>query len=151
MRDLCRGSLMEQLVFELAPAEPPRLANFLPGRNAELIDLLRRFVVGQIDETGLLIWGESGAGKTHLLHAAIDLALGRAVTARFFACAADVDPATIAAPPGLVAIDDIDGADAASAGRVFTLFNALKDRGARLLAASRAPLAALPLREDLRT
>ena len=51
----------------------------------------------------------------------------------------------------LVAVDRIDEADAAAAGLIFTLYNALKERGGRLLAASRMPLAALPLREDLRT
>jgi DnaA-homolog protein len=38
-----------------------------------------------------------------------------------------------------------------AAAHLFTLYNTLKQRGGRLLAASRAPLAALPLREDLRT
>ncbi len=34
---------------------------------------------------------------------------------------------------------------------MFTLFNGLRERGGHLLVASRLPLAALPLREDLRT
>ena len=42
-------------------------------------------------------------------------------------------------------------ADPAATGRIFTLYNELKQHGGRMLAASRAPLATLPLREDLRT
>ena len=38
-----------------------------------------------------------------------------------------------------------------TAAGIFTLYNRLKDRGGHLLAASRTPLVALPLREDLRT
>jgi DnaA family protein len=34
---------------------------------------------------------------------------------------------------------------------MFTLFNALQERHGRMIAATRAPLATLPLREDLRT
>ncbi|HKW79597.1 MAG TPA: DnaA regulatory inactivator Hda [Casimicrobiaceae bacterium] len=141
---------MEQLIFELAPAEPPRLANFLPGRNAELAALLPRFVAGQGDETGLLLWGDAGAGKTHLLRAAVALAGEQGGNARFVD-----DPGTLAASPigaeTLVAIDRVDTADAAAAAAIFTLYNALRARGGRLIAASRAPLSALPLREDLRT
>ena len=51
----------------------------------------------------------------------------------------------------VVVIDRVDTADAAAAAAIFTLYNAQKQRGGRLIAASRTPLAALPLREDLRT
>ena len=141
---------MEQLIFELAPAEPPRIANFLAGRNAELVALLPRFVAGDIDETGLLLWGAPGAGKTHLLHAALDLAQQRGVAARRAAHPDEVSAAIDAAAP-LVVIDRVDTADAGAAAAIFTLYNAQKQRGGRLIAASRTPLAALPLREDLRT
>ncbi len=142
---------MEQLVFELAPPEPPRLSNFLPGRNRELIAALARFASGAGRDAGFLIWGASGAGKTHLLRAAVALAAERGVEAHFHgeAAAVDSDPARTSGV--LVAVDRIDEADAAAAARIFTLYNALKQGGGRLIAASRTPLAALPLREDLRT
>ncbi len=38
-----------------------------------------------------------------------------------------------------------------AAARLFTLYNLIKERRARLIATSRAPLATLPLREDVRT
>lgn len=141
---------MEQLVFELADPEPPRLANFLVGRNGELVAILPRVVAAVTSEPGLLVWGPPGAGKTHLLHASMALARERGTPCRMF-----VDPEAVgaddAAAAELVVIDRIDEASPAAAGRIFTLFNALKQRGGRLIAASRAPLALLPLREDLRT
>ena len=142
---------MEQLVFELAPPEPPRLSNFLPGRNGELVAALTRVASGAGSDSGLLVWGAPGTGKTHLLLAAVALAADHGVEAHFFEepAAVDHDPARIRA--ALVAIDRIDEADPAQAGRIFTLYNALRQRGGRLLAASRISLAALALREDLRS
>ena len=141
---------MEQLVFELADPEPPRLANFLVGRNAELVAILPSVVAGARSEPGLLVWGAPGAGKTHLLHAATALARERGIATRMFA-----DPEAVsaddAAAAEIIVIDRIDEASAAAAGRIFTLFNALKERGGRLIAAARTPLGLLPLREDLRT
>jgi DnaA family protein len=145
---------VEQLVFELAVPEPPSFANFLAGRNAELIDALSAFVTGG-RETGMLIWGGPGVGKTHLARAAIALAQERGLGARMFAHPNEIDDEALAAVRAsteqVVAIDGIDLADEAAAGRLFTLYNAIKERQARLIATSRTPLATLPLREDVRT
>ena len=141
---------LEQLVFELAPPEPPTFANFLPGRNGELVAALRGFVSRAAEDTGFLIWGASGAGKSHLLAAAGALARDQGIATQTFAePGAVVDEAT--ASGELVIVDRVDESDAAAAGRIFTLYNTLRERGRRLLAASRVPLASLPLREDLRT
>jgi len=142
---------MEQLVFELSAPSAPRLSNFVPGRNAELVAALMRFVAGGQNETGMMIWGEPASGKTHLLNAAIALAQERGVTARMFGDPEAIEERDIDAPDELVAIDRIDDARPIAAGRIFTLYNALKSRRARLLAASRTPLATLRLREDVRT
>lgn len=145
---------MEQLVFELVQPEAPSFANFLAGRNAELVDALSAFVTGG-RETGMLIWGGPGVGKTHLARAAVALAQEHGLGARLFAHPSEIDDdalASVRASGGqVVAIDGIDLADEAAAGRLFTLYNVIKERQARLIATSRTPLAALPLREDLRT
>ena len=145
---------MEQLVFELVLPEPPGFANFLAGRNAELVDALSAFVTGGRD-TGMLIWGGPGVGKTHLARAAVALAQERGLGARMFAHPREIDDDALASlrasTEQVIAIDGIDLADEAAAGRLFTLYNAIKERQARLIATSRTPLAALPLREDLRT
>ena len=141
----------EQLTFALAGAPAATFENFVPGRNLEAIETLLRFARGEPRETGLLIWGASGGGRTHLLKAAVDLAQQSGRDAAYF-----VDPAAIGDElrddtRTLVAIDDVDRADEAAQGRMFTLYNALAARGGHLLAAANDPPAKLPLREDLRT
>ena len=145
---------MEQLVFELAVPEPPSFANFLVGSNAELVNALSAFVTGGRD-TGMLIWGGAGVGKTHLASAAVALAQERGLGGRLFAHPRELDDDALASlrtsTEQVIAIDGIDLADEAAAGHLFTLYNAILERQARLIATSRTPLAALPLREDLRT
>ncbi len=144
---------MEQLVFELAAPEPPSFGNFVTGRNGELVAAVSRIAAGAGGETGLLIWGASGAGKTHLLRAAVAAAAARGARASWIATPGDLlatDPETLARH-SLVAIDAIDAASAEAQARLFTLFNALKASGGQMLAASRVAPAALPIREDVRT
>lgn len=142
---------MEQLVFELATPEPPSFDNFLPVTNGELVAVLSQFAAGALPETGILLWGASGAGKTHLLRAAVDAANAKGHAATYLAHPADLTEAGIDAASSLVAIDRVDEADAVAQGLAFTLYNAQKQRGGRVIAASRQPLAAMPVREDLRT
>lgn len=145
--------MTEQLVFDLASPEPPSFANFLTGGNAEALAALTALAAGRIDETGILLWGATGAGKTHLLRATVASVDERGRPAAFIA-----DPNGVVALDhdmadryDLVAVDGIDRATPEAQARVFTLFNGLRDRGGHLLVSSHAPLAALSLREDLRT
>src|SRR5512143_22087 len=144
---------MEQLVFDLAPPEPPSFANFLPGRNAEAVAALARFAAGDATTTGILLWGVAGAGKTHLLRACVAAAALRGAAATYVA-----DPGALAATDAdvlgeraVVAVDALDDAAPDAQARLFTLFNRLQAEGRHLVGASRAPLASLGLREDLRS
>jgi DnaA family protein len=144
---------MEQLVFELVPPEPPSLANFLPGRNAEAVAALEQFASGQATETGLFLWGATGAGKTHLLRAAIASAAARGIAASYIGDPGTLvatDPETLGAQ-SIVAVDAIDAAGAPAQARLFTLFNALQAAGHRFVGAANVPPAAVNVREDLRT
>lgn len=143
------SALSEQLVLELPEPEAPGFENFVPGPNAEVLSAVMRFAAGDAAETGLLLWGASGTGKTHLLKAAV-AAVGEAGVMLRPPELVTADMLSLAGCR-LVAIDDIDTADAEAEARVFTLYNALKLGGNRLLAASGLPLAALSLREDVRT
>jgi DnaA-homolog protein len=142
---------VEQLVFELAAPGPPRFTNFLAGRNAELVATLERFACGEIEETGMLVWGATGTGKTHLLRAAVALAQERGRKAVFLDHPDAMRSDVLEDMPDVVAVDRVDEASAEAAGQGFTLYNAQKQRGAYFLAASRPPLAAMSLREDFRT
>ena len=64
-------AVTEQLVFDLAPPEPPSFGNFLPGGNAEALAVVKALAAGEAGETGVMLWGAPGAGKTHLLRAAV--------------------------------------------------------------------------------
>lgn len=144
---------MQQLVFDLAAPEPPSFANFVPGRNAEAFAALVRFASGAADETGLLLWGGQGVGKTHLLRAAVasSQAQGREAIYVGEAGALGATDPDVLATRALVAVDAIDGASAEIQGRLFSLYNGLKGHRGHLLVAAAVPPAALTVREDLRS
>ena len=62
---------MKQLALTLAPPPAPALANFYPGRNAELLALLANLVAGRNVERSIYLWGEAGSGRSHLLRGTI--------------------------------------------------------------------------------
>lgn len=140
---------MEQLAFELAAPEPPSFANFVAGRNGEAVEALVRLARGAAPATGLLLWGAAGAGRSHLLQAAV-AAAGALRPALYCpqAAGAPMEPPDAGA---LVAVDDVDTADPLAQGHLFTLFNRLAETGGHLVAAASAPPARLALREDLRS
>ncbi len=145
--------MTEQLVFELAPPEPPSFGNFVSGGNAEAVAVVAALASGEVAETGIMLWGAAGAGKTHLLRAAVGAVASRGGSAVFAADPGELlaqDP-DVLGRRALVAIDSIDRAPPDVQARVFTTFNGLREHGGHLLVASRIPLAGLPLREDLRT
>lgn len=140
----------EQLTLTLAGAPAATFDNFVPGRNVEAIDALMRFARNDAGETGLVLWGARGVGRTHLLKAAVALARENGTVATYVEDAAALEDA-LRGDETLVAVDDVDRADAAAQGRLFTLYNALASRDGHLIAAASAPPAAMPLREDVRT
>jgi DnaA family protein len=141
---------MEQLILELTEPEPPDFDNFVAGPNREVVAALRQLATGDLPETGILIWGAAGVGKSHLLKAVAALAAAAGRPATYVA-----DPARVQAgsprSTGIVCVDGIDRADAAAQGVLFTLYNALAAAGGHLLASSGNAPASLMLRDDLRT
>jgi len=141
---------MTQLVFELAAPEPPGFANFVPGNNVEAVAALRALAAGTLAETGVVIWGAPGVGKSHLLRATVAAATAAGRVATYIDAPRDAS-AEPPAPGALVAVDAVDTADATAQGRLFTLYNALGPAGGHLVAAASQAPAQLPLRDDLRT
>lgn len=145
--------MTEQLVFELAAPEPPSFASFLPGRNAEACAAVRGLAAGAAAETCVFLWGAPGAGKTHLLRAAVGAVEARGEAAIYVAepgALLAVDPGRVASH-AVVAVDALESATPEAQARLFTVFNAQRERGGHLLVASRLSLAAASLRDDLRT
>jgi DnaA family protein len=150
--------MTEQLVLDLARAEPPTFANFVAGANREAVAALAALATGTSCETGILLWGAPGAGKSHLLRAtalAADIALRPVIY-----CATPEDlpsatpgelPSVDETPPTLFVVDAIDRATEREQARLFTQVNRLAAMGDQWLAAAAVPPARLALREDLRT
>ena len=61
--------MAEQLILDLAQPERPTFVNFVAGANGEALAALSALAAGTSQETGLLLWGAHGAGKSHLLAA----------------------------------------------------------------------------------
>lgn len=140
--------MMRQLLLDLPASTPQTLDAFVTGRNAELLGQLHRFnrrEAGMPDRT-LYLWGDSGAGKSHLLQA---LALGG--NARYIG--GDALPSAFDSSPGvsLYLVDDCDRLLPEAQIAAFALFNRVRDLGGLLVAAGASAPATLAVREDLRT
>lgn len=133
---------MRQLILELLPETPPRFDNFVAGGNAEALTALAAWLAPENREPSLLLWGESGAGKTHLLLAS---------EACYHDAATDPDLASVDEAIAFHAVDDIEALSETGQIALFNLFNRLRASGGRLLTAARQPPRRLELREDLRT
>jgi DnaA family protein len=133
---------MRQLLLDFTQAPAPTFSNFVHGANAELAHALEAAARGEAVERVMYVWGESGAGKTHLLKAFVHAA-GRAaryVPARDYRGGA---------PARVFALDDVD--QLADAEQV-SLFNAFNERefDFLLVAAGAAPRD-VAMRRDLAT
>jgi DnaA family protein len=136
---------MRQLILDLLPENPPSLDNFVPGGNAEAVAALSAWRAPENREIALLLYGESGSGKTHLL---------RACAVDYHDAAATPDLENIQASGDAlpqVAVDNIEALSDTGQIVVFNLFNRLRLTGGRLLTATSQPPQHLRLREDLRT
>ena len=137
---------MRQLILDLLPETTPCFDNFVSGGNDEALTGLMAWLAPGCNETVLLLWGETGSGKTHLLLASEGVYAD-----------AQADPALTgidagqAAEAAFYAVDNIEALNETGQTALFNLFNHLRARGGRLLTAARQPPRQLPLREDLRT
>jgi DnaA family protein len=134
---------MRQLLLDFTQAPAPTFENFVPGGNAELAHALESAVRDELPERVVYVWGERGAGKTHLLKAFA--AAGSARHARYLRAAefraGDAE--------GIIALDDVDQLPEP---QQIDLFNAFNERAFSLLvvSASAAPRD-VAMRRDLAT
>jgi DnaA family protein len=140
---------MKQLLLDLNAPAPPALETFVTGQNGELLALLERVARGTVSGLGerfIYLWGDAGAGKSHLLRA-----LGSLDGAIYLG--GDADEAALAFRPDLrlYLLDDVAKLSPASQIAAFTLFNQVREHGGVMVAAGPLAPAALTVREDLRT
>lgn len=140
---------MRQLLLNLDAEKPQTLDSFVIGQNAELTHLLKRISAhgaSSLDERFIYLWGEPGAGKTHLLHA-----LACAADARYIGLDAAGDAFLFASDVAVYLLDDCDKLSPERQIEAFDLFNQVRENGATLIAAGATAPAAMTVREDLRT
>jgi DnaA family protein len=114
---------VKQLVLEISPPPAPDFANYVAGRNAEAVAVLRGIVDNATAASGpikvVYLWGAAGSGKTHLL---------RAFARRFTA-----EPTHTAAPLWVVSTASgshvlVDNAERLNDDQQVALFNAINER-----------------------
>lgn len=140
---------MKQLLLDLSADKPHSFDTFVSGKNEELTQLLQRLAhrtTTELNERFVYIWGDPGAGKTHLLQA-----LSATPGARHIEAPSNADAFQYVPEISLYLIDDCQllAPDAQIA--AFNLFNQVREHDAALVVTAAMPPAQLQLREDLRT
>jgi len=138
---------MRQIPLAIGVEAARTFDNFAAGANALAIAHLRALAP---QAAPVYLWGPSGAGKTHLLHALVGRAEAQGLHAGWFS-AADAAPWPFDEAWALIAIDDCDALDVDQQHAAFALFVEAATRGIPIAGAGRVPPVDLAVREDLRT
>lgn len=137
---------MKQLVLDLGAEPVHTLESFEVGGNAEVAALMRQFAERRSREHFAYLWGEIGAGKSHLLKALAATDRARYISPfsieSEFVYAPDVD---------LYLLDDCEKLSPVAQIDAFALFNEIRANGAYMVCSGAVAPAVLPVREDLRT
>jgi DnaA family protein len=142
---------MKQLLLDIAPPPQPTLSNFVPGRNAELLQTLHDILAGRISERFVYLWGGLGCGRSHLLQGVAGVCMHARMSTAYFACDENTHFAE-GSETDCVLVDDVDRINARAQIGLFNLYNRIRDEGhAFLLVSGSVAPACLKLREDLVT
>lgn len=139
--------LLRQLTLDIRLPAEPTFANFVPGPNAEALQMAQAVGDNAPPAPGLLFWGPPGSGKSHLLQA---IAAARADHQW-------LDPARLASitPPADAAVllaDDLDRWPDDALAEFFLLLNLVRPRDDVVVVTTAAqPPAGLSMRDDVRT
>ena len=152
-----------QLALNLRLRDASSFENYFVARNREAVERLQQAVQGlsaapQSPASWLLLWGEPGTGKTHLLEAACRAAQAQGYAPLYVPLAEKKDFTTAlledAEQAPLVCVDDVDAiaGDAAWEAALFALYERLRAQGGMLVLATRHSPAAIGLKlADLAT
>src|SRR5687767_2193851 len=137
---------MKQLVLDLGAEQAQSLETFEVGQNAELAHLMHQFAERSSREHFAYLWGETAAGKTHLLHA-----LAATPASRYIAAASPAGAFVYTPDISLYLLDDCHELTPEAQIDAFALFNQIREHGAYMVSTGPVPPVVLPVREDLRT
>lgn len=146
---------MKQLALDIGLASTPTLDNFFAGPNAAAVTHLRLWTAsGSRSPVPTYLWGESGSGKTHLLHAAHHALQAQGAQVGWLD-AHTWNPPEFSDDWSAVLMDDVHLYNSEQQHMAFNWFvNALTPRTGTprwVLAAGALPPADLKLRDDLRS
>jgi DnaA-homolog protein len=146
---------MQQMALDIGLAPVPTLANFVPGGNEAALEHVKLWAGNAMrSPVPTLLWGESGAGKSHLLRAVREALRERGSLVGW------LDAATLHPPAfderwDVVVFDDCQLYTAEQQAAAFNWFvnaqSPAQGPARWVLAAADRPPADLQLREDLRT
>jgi DnaA family protein len=132
---------MKQLLLDIKPPALPTLDNFIVGRNAEAINSLKAALNDSAQSNFIYVWGENGAGKSHLI-SALKHTLSKAS-----AC----EPISTRLAEACFFLDDVHLLDNDAQIALFNTYNQIKaDDGILITAGLHAPNQ-MNLRDDLAT
>lgn len=152
-----------QLALNLRLRDASSFENYYAARNREAVERLQQAVQGsgvapQTPASWVLLWGEPGSGKTHLLEAACRGAQMQGHAPLYLPLAGKADFATTllddAELAPLVCVDDVDAiaGDTAWEAALFALYERLRAQGGMLILAASVSPAAIGLKlADLAT
>lgn len=138
---------MKQLPLPIVAPATARFDTFMPGANAAALQHLEQ--MGSLS-TPVYLWGPSGSGKSHLLHALAEARQARGERVGWFD-AVSRPPWLMEPGYTLLLLDACDRYDEAQQLSAFALLVEAQSRGVAWVAAARVPPVDLALREDLRT
>lgn len=143
---------MTQLLLDISPKPAPSLENFVAGRNAELLQMLRDVLAEKQKECFIYLWGSPGSGRSHLLKAVVDAFRGKHLSASYLVCNTTAEFILGLDQLDCVAVDDVERLGPPGQIGLFNLYNHIRESGHTvLLVSGRDVPSQLPLREDLVT
>lgn len=140
---------MRQMLLGLSADGPPTLDTFEVGANIELMQHLRSLskqAAPAPSDNFVYLWGDSGAGKSHLLQAMAALP-----AARYIAADAAVDAFQFSPSQHIYLLDDCNKLSDEAQIWAFALFNQVRENNGIMITAGSVAPAFLQVREDLRT
>jgi DnaA-homolog protein len=132
---------MKQLLLDIKPPALPTLDNFMVGRNAEALASLKAALNNQAQSNFIYLWGEKGAGKSHLISAL------KQTLSKSSAC----EPISMRPAEACFFLDDVHLLDNEAQINLFNTYNQLKETGGTLISTGLHAPTQMGLRDDLAT